>query len=116
MPQAYQPEEIGQYRALGFQQVVWTLYRFGGDPESVLAQTQAHRPSALTMPLSMTRSGLLRDVDHTPGVPVYVHTINDAQIAACLIRQGAAGIYSDDLTTAELNQIIGNNSSCPEDL
>lgn len=115
VPQAYQPEEIALYRELGFKQVIWTLYRFGSDPDRVIEAALAYRPDALTMPLAVAEDGLLGAVTRATGMPVYVHTINDRATAACLLRQGATGIYSDDLGTEDLDQLMDLSTPCQQD-
>lgn len=105
VPQAYQPEEIDQLRALGYGQVIWTLYRFGSDREAIVRAATAYRPSAITMPLEMAQSGLLAQLSDKLDLPLYVHTVNDKAQVACLRAMGATGIYSDKLADADLMSV-----------
>lgn len=102
VPQAYQPEEVDQLRALGFDQVIWTLYRFGSDREAIIRAAKAYRPSAITMPLEMAQTGLLAQLSDELDLPLYVHTVNDKAQMACLQAMRATGIYSDTLADADL--------------
>jgi phosphoglycerol transferase len=105
VPQAYLPDEIAQLRALGYPQVIWTLYRFGSDREAILQEAKAQQPSAITMPVEMARSGLLSTLEIELEVPLYVHTVNDKDQAACLLAMGATGLYSDVFAAADLNAV-----------
>lgn len=105
VPQAYQPEEIAQLRALGYPKVIWTLYRFGSDREAILQAAKAYQPSAITMPVEMARSGLLAQLSSELDLPLYVHTVNDKAQVACLQTMGATGIYSDALADADLSSV-----------
>jgi len=103
VPQAYQPDEIAQIRALGYRQVIWTLYKFGSNLDAVLREAKTHQPSAIAMPVEMARSGLLSSLERGLDVPLYVHTVNDSAGAACLMSMGAMGLYSADLTVSDLD-------------
>jgi phosphoglycerol transferase len=97
IPQAYQPEEIAQIKALGFKDVIWTLYRYDGDEAAVIAQLQANPVLALTMNEDRAATGLALRVKDATGVQSYVHTVNDAAKAACFANLGIAGVYTDSL-------------------
>lgn len=116
VPQAYQPEEIDLYRTLGFSEIIWTLYRFGNDRAAIIDGVMRHGPTALAMPLSFADAGLLAEVNQATRLPIYVHTINDPKTAGCLINQGAAGIYSDDLEDNDIKLMSAGPSFCTEGL
>lgn len=102
VPQAYQPQEIGALRDLGFKEVIWTLYRFGEDRTAILEAARSQTPSAIAMPVEMARSGLLAALADELDLPLYVHTVNDRIAAACLRSLGATGVYTDDLDASDL--------------
>ena len=107
VPQAFQPEEIDAYNELGFENVIWTLYRYGENLDAIVDAAMGRSLMAITMPQSMAEDGLLRQVTNATGLPVYVHTINDPDAARSMLALGAVGIYSDDLgkqTVARLRQ------------
>ncbi len=113
IPQAYQPEEIDALKALGFRDVIWTLYKYPRDEQAIVTAALIHQPSAITMPFEWAQEGSLKLVKAGSNLPVLVHTINDVNSAACLKQLGAAAIYSDDLgaeqfeASAELDCKIG---------
>jgi hypothetical protein len=100
IPQAYSPKEYKALRDLGFERIIWTIYRYSNreDREQLLRDAQELSPYALTMPFESLDRDLL-DRLLAVGVPVYVHTVNDCETAA-EIRGWGAQIYSDDLTDA----------------
>ena len=102
VPQAYQPQEITQLRALGYPEVIWTLYAFGSDGEVIRREAKAHQPAAIAMPVDMARSGLLAALSPELDIPLYVHTVNERADAACFFAMGAAGLYSDELVASDL--------------
>lgn len=118
VPQAYNLDEIDHYRKLGFQQVIWTLYkslykyRDGGDSQAVIRDALDHAPNAITMPYANAEAGLMAAVIEGTGLPVYVHTINNSRTTACLLAAGAAGIYSDDLGHAEVEALAKADVDC----
>jgi glycerophosphoryl diester phosphodiesterase len=97
IPQAYQPEEIAQIKALGFKNVIWTLYRYEGDEAAVIAQLKKHSLLALTMNETRALTGLALRVRDATGVQSYVHTVDDAAKAGCYANLGIAGVYTDSL-------------------
>ncbi len=112
VPQAYQPEEIDALRDLGFEDVIWTLYRYGGDAKKVIAEARARHPSALTMPAEMASSGVMAEVAQATGIPLFAHTVNDPATVSCLLAAGAAGVYSDDLGIRDVDALRGSGMSC----
>jgi len=78
IPQIYQPENFATIKAIGYQQIIWTLYRYRGDNDSVLTLTDTFSgPIAITMPKKRAASDLpMRLADKH--IPSYVHTINNA--------------------------------------
>ena len=108
--QVYQPDEIAQARALGYRDIIWTLYRYAGQTRDVVDALARNRPMAVT-PMAVTidqqrlASGLGLTLQRA-GVPVYVHTVNDADTAAdYLANWGAAGIYTDTLAPPILERL-----------
>ena len=112
VPQAYQPEEVTLFRDMGFDRVIWTLYRFGSEPERVVREALTVAPTAITMPQEMADSGLLEALRAGTDLPLYVQTINDPEIASCLLARGASGIYSDDLGQSDVSNLSGSVADC----
>jgi glycerophosphoryl diester phosphodiesterase len=99
IPQIYQPEEYAEVKALGFQQLIWTLYRFNGGDEAVIAQVaEMQSPVAVTMPTQRAETGLALSLKNL-GIPTYVHTINDlAESERFLSKLNVSEIYTDFLS------------------
>lgn len=95
--QIYRREELEQVHALGFDRVLYTLYRSPDGPETVAKF--AVEADLLGVVTYEKRGGhaqlveLLREAE----VPYYLHTINDASEAEALFNQGATGVYTDFL-------------------
>lgn len=101
IPQAYSPEEVLRFRSMGFQDVIWTLYRYPdrADANHVVETTAELAPWAVTLPTELASESLLAKLLQT-GALVYVHTINDCDSALSLWRQGVS-IYSDTLQNGD---------------
>ena len=95
--QVYQPEELAQAQALGYQDIIWTLYRYRGGTREVLDALMRIAPMAITMDQGRLAAGLGLTLQRAD-VPVFVHTVNDAgQAQEYLAHWGATGIYTDTL-------------------
>jgi hypothetical protein len=101
LPQAYQPGEIADFRQLGFEKIIWTLYRYDQRQQlgTVLEQLEQHRPWAVAMPADLASAKSIKSLLPS-GSLVYVHTVNDCPTAQRLWQQGAS-IYSDSLQNGD---------------
>ncbi|MDG2339890.1 MAG: hypothetical protein P8L32_01660, partial [Paracoccaceae bacterium] len=115
VPQAYQPEEIDQLRALGFEDVIWTLYRFARDEKRIVAEAVDRNPTAITMPYEWAITGTMDFVIAQTDLPVLVHTINDQETAACLKAMGASGVYSDDIGAQVYANMMPSTRACKKE-
>lgn len=98
IPQIYTPDEYAAVRALGFKDIIWTLYRYQDRNAEVAQQAQTMDLFAVTMNEKRANKGLAcRLAKH--GILSYVHTINDVTQAQALFRRGVSGVYTDSLTT-----------------
>lgn len=90
-------------RAQGFRHVILTLYRTLADEpaERLVDFSSRHDLFALTIPRRRADDADLIAGARRLGLPVYVHTINDAAEARALRDRGATGVYSDSLTSLE---------------
>ena len=102
IPQIYQPEEYADVKTLGFQQIIWTLYRFKGGDDAVIAHVaEMQSPLAVTMPAQRTEKELALNLKNL-GIPTYVHTINDlAASERFLTKLNISEIYTDFLAPAK---------------
>ena len=98
-PEVFTPGEAAAARALGFERLIWSLYRHDGGDDDVLARLNEVRPTAIAMPVIRARKGLGAKL-RARGVPVYVHTVNDEDAVAWHRARGVGGIYTDALAPA----------------
>ena len=98
IPQVYNPEEFTHARNLGYERIIWTLYRYSGTDKNILEQVQEMSPPmAVAMPVFKTETELPAKIRRL-GVPVFVHTINDAETYEKLVKEvGVSEIYTDFL-------------------
>ena len=98
IPQVYNPENLEAIKDLGFERMIWTLYRFGGDNDEVLDWVEKfHAPIAVTMPKSRAESDLPKELA-VRKIPTYVHTVNTTQDAEKYITiLGVSELYTDFL-------------------
>jgi glycerophosphoryl diester phosphodiesterase len=98
IPQIYQPENFAAVKALGFEAMIWTLYRYRGNTAKVLAWVpQLEPPFAITMDKRRARTKLAAKLEPL-GIPSYVHTVNDPEEAAAFQNEKRlTEIYTDHL-------------------
>jgi hypothetical protein len=59
LPQLYQPENYEDVKGIGYENIIWTLYRYGGDSDSVMEWINYFEGAiAVTMPKRRASSGL----------------------------------------------------------
>ncbi len=114
IPQAYTPDEIKVLRELGFEDVIFTIYRYAGNDQKILNDVLTWRPTALAMPVDRARNGLLNLIALESSTPAFVHTVNDPTLAGCLKAMGAFGLYTDDISEDELRGLAPTIDSCIE--
>ncbi|MBW2290651.1 MAG: hypothetical protein JRG90_22945, partial [Deltaproteobacteria bacterium] len=89
---------FGTVKALGFESMIWTLYRYRGSTREVLAHVQEFEPPfAITMDKRRARTQLPMKLALL-GTHSYVHTVNDPEEAARFqTENGVTEIYTDFL-------------------
>ena len=76
IPQIYDPNNFEAVRDMGFEQIIWTLYKYDKDNDSVLEEVEKfHGSFAITMPLERAQTGLGKHL-LDKNTPTYTHTIN----------------------------------------
>jgi glycerophosphoryl diester phosphodiesterase len=99
IPQVYRFSGVDAARSLGYGPVILTVYRKRYSRRA-LVELLGHRELfALTIP--QHRANDLPALVQR-GARVYLHTVNDAAKARKLMEAGARGVYSDDLSPADL--------------
>ncbi|MBL7053842.1 sulfatase-like hydrolase/transferase [Patescibacteria group bacterium] len=76
IPQIYSPANFSKIKEMGYDQVIWTLYRYGGTNKNVLDVIRRFYGSfAITMPVDRAKTDLPLKLKERE-IPTYVHTIN----------------------------------------
>jgi glycerophosphoryl diester phosphodiesterase len=98
IPQIYNPHEFKKVKELGYKQIIWTLYRYAGNKESVLKWVDTFTPPfAITMPQHRGMTALPENL-RKKGIPSYVHTINAKKEKDTLLNTfHVSEIYTDFL-------------------
>lgn len=97
IPQIYTPSEYEAARVIGFDDIIWTLYRFEGDADDILRYAAEMELYAVTMPRYMAERGLARKLS-AMGISTYVHTINARGEMHYFKELGVDEIYTDWLS------------------
>jgi glycerophosphoryl diester phosphodiesterase len=98
--QIYEPSELPEAKSLGFDHIIFTLYKTDMTDAEVIAFARQKKLFGVTMPVARAHEGLAAALAAT-GTRVFVHTVNSPDEAAALKRDGVAGLYTDYLTPAE---------------
>lgn len=97
IPQMYHAHRYPDIRALGYEQIIFTLYGTALDTDSLLDFIRATPLFAVTLnPGRPDAERLLRELS-AAGIPVYVHTYNDPADLPRFRALGAHGLYTDFL-------------------
>jgi glycerophosphoryl diester phosphodiesterase len=103
VPQIYEQSELERARALGFEDVIFTLYRTAASDDDVVRFAAESDLFAVTMPAERALGTDLPSRIRDLGVPVYAHTVNDADIERKLLARGVTGLYTDFLPRAQFS-------------
>ncbi len=101
LPQIYRPAEYQPVRELGYESIIWTLYRHPVGDFTVVRQLDRMALFAVAMPISRARQGRLPPHLARVGVPVLVHTVNNPKGVRDLKRLGVTEVYTDFLPPCE---------------
>lgn len=93
IPQIYYPNEYNEVRSLGFNDVIFTIYRYGKSDSKVLRNAGSMDLYALTIPAG--RAKTLAPRAACLGIPTYAHTVNDDKEFHELKGYGVVEIYTD---------------------
>jgi len=97
IPQIYQPEEYEPIVALGFKNIIWTLYNYAGSDDDALAELAKMELTCVTIPQARAESGFSVRCGQA-GLKVMTHTINDPAVLKTLQDEhGITEVYSDFL-------------------
>ncbi len=102
IPQIYSPSNYSKVKAMGYEQIIWTLYRYNFSTnnfvEEVLNWIDKFEGSfAITMPKDYAKTKLPRELSKKK-IPSYVHTVNEAKEKDYFLNQQLVSeIYTDFL-------------------
>lgn len=99
--QIYSPDEYKAVSALGFKNIILTLYQLPWSSKVNTAQhiafASTHDLVGFTFDCSLcSRTGFVEQMLKT-GVPLFTHTVNDKSMQKTYFKQGISGIYTDNL-------------------
>lgn len=98
IPQIYQPDNFNTIRKMGYQSIIWTLYRYAGDDDEVIKNTERFNGAfAITMSTDRANKKLLNALQQRK-IPVYIHTINANILAQQYLKRPDTEIYTDFLS------------------
>ncbi|HET9049596.1 MAG TPA: sulfatase-like hydrolase/transferase [Chiayiivirga sp.] len=97
IPQMYHAFRYPEIRALGFDQIIFTLYASSMDTQSILDFVRKTPLFAVTLNPERGDAGTLLHELHASQIPAYVHTFNEVGDMARFEDQGAYGLYTDFL-------------------
>ncbi len=112
IPQIYNPEQYEPVKKMGYEKIIFTLYRYSGDHSEVLKAVSDMSLYAVTVPKRHVRSEISLDFEKWGlphsfitvrfpydlaqlNIPTYVHTVNNQEEWMELQRLGVSEIYTD---------------------
>jgi glycerophosphoryl diester phosphodiesterase len=98
VPQIYDPTSYREVRKLGYDHVIFSLYRTDLSDRQVIEFAVANPLFGVTMPVRRAMEGSLPSELAANGVRVFVHTVNDYPTANKLQTEGMYGVYTDWLS------------------
>lgn len=87
-------------KKIGYEKIIFTLYRFGNDKEAVREAINKHKIWGVTLWSSWWDNDW-EDLIEKQGAVGFVHTVNDPDTAEKLFGAGVDGIYTDFLPVVE---------------
>jgi phosphoglycerol transferase len=102
IPQIYDPANYSKVKKMGYEQIIWTLYRYNFSTQNlskeVLSWTDKFEDDfAITMPEKYAKTDLPIEL-FKKKIPTYVHTINDSRDKDYYLKQQMVSeIYTDFL-------------------
>ncbi len=94
IPQIYSFEEYTEVKAMGYNNIILTLYQNYYTDDELVKFVGKNKVFAVTMPLERGYTDLPMKLKER-NIPTYVHTVNDLHIFEALHKNGVTGIYTD---------------------
>ena len=102
IPQAYAFDDCEALRALGFDDIIVTVYTMPvsakESPSQLAANAIDYGVYAMTVPFELASADGYAAALRTDEIRYFVHTVNSPEQAALLAAQGFYGVYTDTLT------------------
>lgn len=100
--QVYSEEEYGHISKLGFENIIFSLYRLDWesktDTDHLIEFAKNNRLFGYTFPAELCDIDGYVDNMLKSGVPLFVHTVNDKEKQKEYFDMGISGIYTDNVT------------------
>ena len=88
-----------------FDNYIYTLYMIGyDDPDRIGEFCKENNIPVLVMPYEWMGKEVVEDMENYP-VQLYVHTVNDVNVARDMIFTRVDGIYTDVITEKEIDKM-----------
>lgn len=101
IPQIYSCDEVKSVKALGYKQIILTLYKMQSlNAPKIIRFVKDNGIYAVTMSEELRNHAIVKQLQ-SYGIVVYMHTINDMEQLQDAKKKGAFGIYTDDLVPAD---------------
>jgi glycerophosphoryl diester phosphodiesterase len=94
LPQIYQFEEYDDTKALGYNDIILTLYRLQAKEGEIIAFCRMHPLFGVTMYSENVSGNLLQELNNL-GIKSYIHTVNAYNDYVKFRENGAYGVYTD---------------------
>ena len=98
-PQIYEPKNYELVKNMGYENIIWTLYRYGVEDEDfdkIINIVKNKKFFAITMPSNLAYNGLAKKIKEETDTKVLVHTINfRREVAKLIFLYGVTDVYTD---------------------
>ena len=97
VPQFYQPHEYQQLKKLGFKQLIWILYQYEGEPQTIVDEANNMDLFAISMRASQAKKQWAQKLT-TNKHSLFVYTINkQSKLNKLIDKYDVKGFYTDFL-------------------
>ena len=109
IPQIYDPKNYDLVKDMGYEDIIWTLYRYGGADKNfdkITNITKKNKFFAITMPHALAYKGLSKKIKEETSTKVLVHTINfRREVAEQIFFYDVTDVYTDTVLN-DVNNIF----------
>lgn len=106
IPQIYGIHEYDIARSIGFDRIIWTLYKDNSSYQDIYLNSISRDLYAVTLDYPRARSYIAWKL-RSNGVHTYVHTINDLyRLFALKFIYGVNEVYTDELAPSVVSRVV----------